>query len=302
MILWLTQSKDIRPSTIEKYLPQKREVLAYLWIELLQLSTHLARILALHYRPRRPLLCLAELESDDYTLRSIRDGLTPPTDQEPDTSLLHTFHLQSYVDLVVIVLHRPYMLNAPGYLTMPERQSLRSTARRRAKDAAADITAIASKLIALDLVDLSPHMLVATTMSAAQIHLFEIKTSNGLCRQFALNHYNLHVLILAQLHKTYWTATYQHQLFTETLKAMEECEKVQMQQEAANVSAKDESRQQTNNALAPNQVPRSATPGETVLDWEGFEGTGTSTQDLEELFLSFNPNSLLNLPMDFDAP
>ena len=139
-------------------------------------------------------------------------------------------------------------------------------------------------------------MLVTTTMTAAQIHLFEIKTSEGLARQFARNHYNLHVLILAQLQRTYWTADYQHQLFTETIKAVEEIEKGQKQLEAATTAAKDINRRESSTTAAiSDQISGNTTSGTSVLPLNPDE---VAEAGLEELFLSFNPNPFLSLPLD----
>jgi hypothetical protein len=139
-------------------------------------------------------------------------------------------------------------------------------------------------------------MLVTTTMTAAQIHFFEIKTSEGLTRQFARNHYNLHVLILAQLQRTYWTADYQHQLFTETIKAVEEIEKNLRRLKAANTIGKDTSAQTMNStAVISDQGNDNATSAQPL---ESAEATGEGTPGLEELFLSFDPNPFLSLPAD----
>lgn len=233
----------------------------------------------------------------------MKDALTVANDRDSTVARLHCLHLQSYMNLLIIVLHRPYMLETPEHLGPQQRYDLSSTARKFAREAAANLTAIASKLIALDLVDLSSHMFVTTTMTAAQIHLFEIKTAEGLTRQFARNQFNLHVLILKQLQRTYWTASYQHQLFTETLKAMEEYEKGLRQ--VANTTA---------DANVNSIGGQGATPGLTA---SGQTSTGTawttqSTQiytddipddgltGLDELFLSFNPNPFLNLTVDAD--
>ena len=281
---------------IENYLPQKRGFLARLWIDLLQLATHLERILTLHYRPRRPPLSLSELEADNTNLLNLKDDLVSPRDYDPDVSLLHLLHMQSYVNLVIIVLHRPYVLEVPGHLDIHQQDKLKSTARKRVKEAAATLTAISSKLIALDWIDVSFSMLVTTTMTAAQIHFYEIKTSEGLSRQFARNHYNLHVLILAQLQRTYWTADYQHQLFTETIKAVEEIEKNLRQLKAATTTTRDTNHPTFNSASTVSDLASDNAASAQLL--EPVEAAEAGTPGLEELFLSFDPNPFLSLPTD----
>ena len=281
---------------IENYLPQKRGFLARLWIDLLQLATHLERILTLHYRPRRPPLSFSELEADNTNLLNLKDDLVSPRDYDPDVSLLHLLHMQSYVNLVIIVLHRPYVLEVPGHLDIHQQDKLKSTARKRVKEAAATLTAISSKLIALDWIDVSFSMLVTTTMTAAQIHFYEIKTSEGLSRQFARNHYNLHVLILAQLQRTYWTADYQHQLFTETIKAVEEIEKNLRQLKAATTTTRDTNHPTFNSASTVSDLASDNAASAQLL--EPVEAAEAGTPGLEELFLSFDPNPFLSLPTD----
>lgn len=61
-------------------------------------------------------------------------------------------------------------------------------------------------------------------MPSMQIHLHETKSPDQLTRQYASNQLDLHMTVLTEMQKTYWTANMQHELFlrarttTKTLK------------------------------------------------------------------------------------
>jgi len=277
---------------LETYLPPDRERLADLWIHLLHLSMHVEHMFAMHYRPRRPNLSLSQLDMEDADLSKLRDSAPTATDLLPTTSLIHAHHLQCYFNTVIIALYRPYVLDAPEHLTQPQQDRLRSLAQQRVKQAAADTTTAVNKLVSLDLIDLASNMLVTAIMSAAQIHLFEIKQSEGLARQYASHHFNLHILVLSQLRRTYWTADHQHKLFTETLKAVENGElnpPVTATTSNNPTAVATPSHQDQSYGIDAAQSP----------DCGGFGNTSTG-RALEDFFLSFNPNPFISLPTDFD--
>ncbi len=284
---------------METYLPPDRERLASLWIHLLHLSMHVEHVLVTHYRPRRPLLSLSQLEIEDTDMWKLRDSAPLNTDHLPTTTLLHALHLQAYFNTVMIALYRPYVLKILQHLTSSERDHLRSVSRQRVKDAAANTTALINKLVSLDLIDLSSSMLVTAIMFAAQIHLFEIKQSEGLARQYASHHFNLHILVLAQLRRTYWTADHQHKLFTETLKVVEsgEFNGTQDPRSVKSPSTINSTGVSGAEAGPPRHDQIYASQNDQSVECGGFSSTG---QALEDFFLSFNPNPFINLPTDFD--
>ena len=252
---------------------------------------HVERVLAIHYRPRRPALSLSQLESQYSDIWKLRETAPTATDLLPTTSLLHAHHLQCYFSTVIIALYRPYILDAPANLAPAEQGHLRSLAQRRAKDAAADTTTAINKLVALDLIEFSGHMLVTTIMFAAQIHLYEIRHSEGLARQYASHHFNLHILVLSQLRRTYWTADHQHKLFTETLKAVENGE---LNGPQDGMAAKSPTASTSASGAGPSRHDPAYT---NEADLEFNSATGHT---LEDLFLSFNPNPFMGVPPDFD--
>jgi hypothetical protein len=259
---------------------------------------HLEHVLAVHYRPRRPLLSFPQLEIEDADLWKLKDSAPNPSGMLSATSTLHAHHLQAYFNTVFIALYRPYVLSAPDHLPQAQQAQLRTLATSRVKEAAASTTAAINKLVSLDLIELSSNMLVTTIMFAAQVHLFEIKKSDGLARQYASHHFNLHTLVLSQLRRTYWTADHQHKLFTETLKAMENGE----------LNSPVTANTGGNPTLAPtpsHQDTAEAHDAATTADkYEGdaFSGSASATgrNSLDDFFMSFNPNPFFSLATDFD--
>lgn len=51
-------------------------------------------------------------------------------------------------------------------------------------------------------------------MPSGQIHLYEMKSPDLLSREHASHQLDLHMTVLRELRKTYWTADMQHDLFT----------------------------------------------------------------------------------------
>ena len=259
---------------------------------------HVEHTIVMHYRPRRPALSLSQIEIADADLWKLRDSAPTGADLLPSTSLLHAHHLQSYFNTVFIALYRPYIIHTPEHLTSSQRGHLRSVAQQRVKEAAANTTTLVNKLVALDLISLSANMFVTSIMFAAQIHLFEIKQSEGLARQYASHHFNLHVLVLSQLRRTYWTADHQHKLFTETLKAVENGEMNEPQNQNAL-----RSRTPTNDTgsptagIGPSHQDQDYNEVDQALEYGGLNGP---SRVLEDFFLSFNPNPFMGLPTDFN--
>ena len=292
-------AQRLQASILDIYLPPDRKRLANLWIHLLHLSMHVEHVFVMHYRPRRPVLSLSQLEVEDADLWRLRDSASLNAELMPTTSLLHALHLQCYFNTAIIALHRPYILTGPRYLATSERDQLRSVAQQRVKDAAANTTTAANKLVSLGLIELSSNMLVTAIMFAAQVHLFEIKTSEGLARQYASHHFNLHILVLAQLRRTYWTADHQHKLFTETLKLIENGEFNGTQDPRSLKSPPVTSG--ASSSLADAGASRLdqgyASEADQNLECGSFSNTARAPDDF---FLFFNPHPFISLPTDFD--
>jgi hypothetical protein len=272
-------SLDLR----EAFLPSTMEKLAELWIKMLQLSIKLEYTMILHYRPRRPPLSVSQLEADRADVLRLLASLEQETEHKSSLLALHTSHFETYVNTVVIVLHRPYILSAPEHLYPAERQNLQRTALQACKSAAAATTSTLSRLIAENMIETSPTMLVTPIMMTMQIHFYELAKSEGLLRQHALHNLNLHFMVLTHLKKSFWTADMHHNLFTECIKALNSGKGDQNQYAGYAAGLQD-----------PATAARSSSP-HGVRDDQGpsmgsvLETSGLSESAFDEFFASFGP-------------
>ena len=271
--------KDMPLRLKDTFIPTDLEALAGLWVKLLQLSIKLEDVLLLHYRPRRPPLSLSQLERDDTEIWQLLDSLPREAEYCSHAFTLHLCHLKCYFNAVIITLHRSYISTQPDYLTPVERESLKVIAIQRSKVAASSTTSTINRLIGLDMIDLSPTMLVTAMMAPMQVHLFEYAQSESLIRQHAYHNLNLHMMVLSHLKKTFWSADMQHNLFTECLKAM------------------DGSMGERQNAGANTSFPESAAgtrPPNSRDDHPydmsvGLDCAGLGGHSLDDFFWTFNP-------------
>ncbi|KIW84170.1 hypothetical protein Z517_03419 [Fonsecaea pedrosoi CBS 271.37] len=216
----LEDLKDLTPELREKFLPPDLGALADLWIKLLRLSIKLEDALVLHYRPSRPPLSLSRLEADHADISHLLDSLPTDIENQSRILMLHMSHFRCYCQTVIIVLHRPYILSTPVHLSPAERSRLQMAATQRSKLAAADSTNTLNRLIAQDMIETSPTMLVTVIVVTMQIHLFELARSDGIIRQHAGHNMNLHLMVLSHLNKTFWSAEMYRNLFAEVLKVL----------------------------------------------------------------------------------
>ncbi|OQU95522.1 Fungal specific transcription factor domain-containing protein [Cladophialophora immunda] len=273
--------KDLSPELCEAFQPLDLEGLAELWIKILRLSIKLEDAMVLHYRPRRPPLSLSQLETDYADISHLLDSLPVDIENRSRTLTLHMYHFKCYCQAVIILLHRSYILSTPVHLSPAERNSLQAAATQRSKTAAADSTSTLNRLIAQDMIETSPTMLVTAMMVAMQIHLFELARSDGLIRQHAGHNLNLHLMVLSHLNKTFWSADMHRNLFTEVLKALNAGRTGDAKQYAGYAAGLQDPAAQ---ASTPHPRDDQANPMNTVLDTCGLSGTA-----FDEFFASFGP-------------
>lgn len=212
--------RDLSSELQDAFIPSDLGDLAQLWISLLQLSVKLEDAMVLHYRPRRPPLSLSRIEDDFADISHLLSSLPEESEQQSRNLILHLCHLKCYFNAVTVVLHRAYMLSTPDHLTPLEQSNLQITAIQRCKAAAAGTTTILNRLIAEDMIETSPTMIVTAMMFAMQIHFYELARSDGLARQHACHNFNLYMIVLSHLKKSFWTAEMHQNLFGECLKAL----------------------------------------------------------------------------------
>jgi hypothetical protein len=160
------------------------------------------------------------LESDSAEISYFLDTLPQEAESWSRVLTLHVNHLRMFINTAIIALHRPYINSAPEHLATADQGNLQRTAVQRSKNAAGAITSILNKLISSDMIDTSPTMIITAMTFAMEIHFFELARCQGLTRHTGTHNLNLHMMVLAHLKKTYWTADMQHNLFTECLKAL----------------------------------------------------------------------------------
>lgn len=119
-------------------------------------------------------------------------------------------------------------------------------------------------------------------MPGMQVLTFEIRNSTGLAKNYAQHQFDLYMLVLSCLRKTYWTADLQHILFSEVMKTMN----------------------------APSNPETSATPAHTGRDQtvsdprehtepDDFHPEHTlANASFEDFFLTFHPFMGMNAPTD----
>jgi hypothetical protein len=61
---------------------------------------------------------------------------------------------------------------------------------------------------------------IVAMMPSGQIHLYETKSPDPLAREHASHQLDLHMTVLRELQKTYWTANMQYELFAKVRVAM----------------------------------------------------------------------------------
>ncbi|EXJ67823.1 uncharacterized protein A1O5_09169 [Cladophialophora psammophila CBS 110553] len=273
--------KDLSPELREAFLPRDLEELTELWIKLLRLSIKLEDAMVLHYRPRRPPLSLSQLEADYADVSNLLDNLSIDIEKQSRILGLHMSHLRCYCDATIILLHRSYILSTPEHLSPAERSSLQAVATQRSKAAAADSTSTLNKLIAQDMIETSPAMLVTAIMTVMQIHLFELARSDGLIRQHAGHNLNLYLMVLSHLNKTFWSADMHRNLFSEVLKAFNTGKTGDAKQYAGYAAGLQGP---AGRASTPHPRDDQMNSMNTVLDSCGLSGTA-----FDDFFASFGP-------------
>lgn len=277
--------KDTPNPATEMYIPPDLDRLAELWIKLIGLSMKLEEVLSLHYRPRRPQVSLHQIEKDNTEISQLLDRSSDEIDYSSTCLTLHFYYLKCYVNAVTIALHRSYIISTPEHLSPAEQSSLKTLALKRCKNAAADTTNIISRLVSLDLVDLSPTMLVPGMTLPMQIHFFEYAQSESLARQHAYHNLNLHLMVLDHLRKTFWSADNYHTLFTDFLRAM------------------DDSRSDKQTVVDETELTSASRP---ITDREGYPHDihfGLNASDLREGSLEnfvWSVNPVYNMPAMFE--
>ncbi|KAK8148338.1 hypothetical protein G3M48_010392 [Beauveria asiatica] len=132
----------------EKYLPDDAKDLSSLWTKLLALTVTLADILSTFNQAGQGQLseqALHELE------QRIRASCQPRSNASNNPVVtLHAYHLELYMESVVLVMYRPYLLESPQDTV--DARTRRSMVEQRTQHAASNVNRALEKLITADMV------------------------------------------------------------------------------------------------------------------------------------------------------
>ena len=276
--------KDLSPELRDAFMPPRMDGITELWIRMLHLSVKLEHTMVLHYRPRRPPLSVSQLESDYTDTLGLLTGLEQELEHQPRTLTLHMSHFKTYVNAVVIVLHRSYVIFQPKHLSPDEQQGLAKVAAQACRTAAAEITTTLNMMVAENMIETSPPSLLTPIIMAMQIHFYELARSEGLLKQHALHNMNLHFMILKHLKKTFWIADLNHNLFTECVKALDG-----KAGEGAQYAGYAAGLQDPSTATARSSTPRATRDDQGTAMSNVLEPSGLTESAFDEFFASFGP-------------
>lgn len=194
------------PEELQTYLPSDLANLSQLWLNLLEVSLLLERILKRHYRPRSVLSSPSQLEEQETAILDCRERMMTSTHSSCPILAIHAAHIKTYTSCVLIVLYRPYLSKQ---LAKSRRftSNFYSETAAKAKAAAAIITGALNDLISRNAIAYGASMLITAMMTAMQIYVYEIRQASGQARSYAYHQLELYMLVLADLGKTYWTST-----------------------------------------------------------------------------------------------
>ncbi len=97
------------PEELQAYLPGDLPNLSQLWLNFLELSLLLERIMKRHYRPRSVLSSPSQLEEQEIAILGYRDRMLTFTNSPCPILAVHAAHLKTYTSSALIALYRPYL-------------------------------------------------------------------------------------------------------------------------------------------------------------------------------------------------
>ncbi len=97
------------PEEFQSYLQGDLENMSQLWLNFLELSLLLERILKRHYRPRSVLSSPSQLEEQESAMLACRDRMLGLMNSPDPCLAIHAAHLKTYISSALIVLYRPYL-------------------------------------------------------------------------------------------------------------------------------------------------------------------------------------------------
>ncbi|RXG44409.1 hypothetical protein VDGE_05010 [Verticillium dahliae] len=125
----------------------------------------------------------------------------------------HRYQFRIYFEAAIIVLYRPFILEAPRDVTLEHEEPWRALACQKTRVAASNACSAVTSMMAEELIGLSHTITVIALVPPMHVHLFESASSKELSSQMGKYNLSLCMLAMSELRKSYISATAAYKLF-----------------------------------------------------------------------------------------
>ncbi|CRK41320.1 hypothetical protein BN1708_001722 [Verticillium longisporum] len=196
-----------------KYLPGELSELNTLRKILIKLSITLGTILSTHYRAKSTKPTRSDVEHCEREIRACSYDL-PTTQHQSRMAASHRYQFRTYFEAAIIVLYRPFILEAPRDVTLEHEEPWRALACQKTRVAASNACSAVTSMMAEELIGLSHSITyVIALVPPMHVHLFESASSKQLSSQMGKYNLALCMLAMSELRKSYISATAAYKLF-----------------------------------------------------------------------------------------
>ncbi|KAH7357360.1 putative Zn(II)2Cys6 transcription factor [Pyrenochaeta sp. MPI-SDFR-AT-0127] len=199
-----------------KYLPEGLRDIAKLWTQLLKLTVLLSNILLQQQRPEQIFSTEAEVLYVESQIRGCskqHDG--DAVHQRTNLVALYKYHFELYVESVILMLYRPFLVPDSAELSS---RDWRSTVDQKTRSAAATTNQILSSMISADMIHVCQSIICIALVPALQIHLLDYTSSKPMIQRMGLQHLELCMIVIEELRKTLFGAEILYRMFTKAQK------------------------------------------------------------------------------------
>ncbi|CRK32891.1 hypothetical protein BN1708_016182 [Verticillium longisporum] len=203
-----------------KYLPGELSELNTLWMTLVKLSITLGTILSTHYRAKSTKPTRSDVEYCEREIRACSYEL-PATEHQSGVAASHRYQFRIYFEATIIVLYRPFILEAPRDVTLEHEEPWRALACQKTRVAASNACSAVTSMMAEELIGLSHTITVIALVPPMHVHLFESASSKPLTSQMGKHNLALCMLAMSELRKSYISATAAYKLFEAAIKKID---------------------------------------------------------------------------------
>ncbi|KAG7110744.1 Cutinase transcription factor 1 beta like protein [Verticillium longisporum] len=133
----------------------------------------------------------------------------------------HRYQFRIYFEATIIVLYRPFILEAPRDVTLEHEEPWRALACQKTRVAASNACSAVTSMMAEELIGLSHTITVIALVPPMHVHLFESASSKPLTSQMGKHNLALCMLAMSELRKSYISATAAYKLFEAAIKKID---------------------------------------------------------------------------------